>query len=566
MLFQAQDKGQEVTVATLRKHLIENENIAPEKIAIATGEQRELDALNLFDPACPVEFIVTVEALKEGWDCSFAYVLCSVANIGSATDIEQLLGRVLRMPYAQNRPNAALNRAYTHVSSTRFGEGARALTDTLVQKMGFEPDEAARLIEPRRRSVEGMDGQPDLFTRAPVMHETVDNTPDLSGLSPEVAAQVQVTAQPDGTLAVTVQGEISDELEQRLIAAASPNRRDAVRASVSRHRIMHRNSVAPVERGEKFPVPHLLLNVQGKLELAEEELILDLGEWTLNTCVAELDPAEFSIRETAERWEVDLRGEKVVYQHLDQNAQLDLGTLNLSWTDLQLSRWLENQCRRIDITQAVLLEFCRKIVSYLIEQRGLRLDTLLRFKYQLAKVIQQKIADYRKQAYARDYQTFLFSPESSVETDFVDGFAFEKRGYPAAWWYSGRYQFKNHFCGGVGELEDKGEEFDCAQLIDNLPQVRYWIRNLSGRPKTSFWLPTSTDRFYPDFVALLKDGRLLVVEYKGAVYATNDDSKEKRNIGELWAAKSGGKGLFLMAEKKNAQGKTIAEQVALVVE
>ena len=70
-----------------------------------------------------MEFIITVEALKEGWDCSFAYVLCSVANIGSATDIEQLLGRVLRMPYAKSRANETLNRAYTHVSSPRFGEG-----------------------------------------------------------------------------------------------------------------------------------------------------------------------------------------------------------------------------------------------------------------------------------------------------------------------------------------------------------------------------------------------------------------------------------------------------------
>jgi type III restriction enzyme len=94
--FQAQDKGQEVTVEVLKNYLIENENIPLERIAVATGEQRELDSINLFDPTCPVEFIITVEALKEGWDCSFAYVLCSVANISSATDIEQLLGRVLR--------------------------------------------------------------------------------------------------------------------------------------------------------------------------------------------------------------------------------------------------------------------------------------------------------------------------------------------------------------------------------------------------------------------------------------------------------------------------------------
>jgi type III restriction enzyme len=94
--FQAQDKGQEVTVEVLKNYLIENENIPLERIAVATGEQRELDSINLFDPTCPVEFIITVEALKEGWDCSFAYVLCSVANISSATDIEQLLGLVLR--------------------------------------------------------------------------------------------------------------------------------------------------------------------------------------------------------------------------------------------------------------------------------------------------------------------------------------------------------------------------------------------------------------------------------------------------------------------------------------
>jgi type III restriction enzyme len=159
VLFQAQDKGQEVTVEVLRQYLIENENIPAEKIAVATGEQRELDSINLFDPACKVDFIVTVEALKEGWDCSFAYVLCSVANIGSATDIEQLLGRVLRMPYAEERNQPALNRAYTHVSSPRFGEGAKALTDTLVEKMGFEPDEAAGVIEQRQATLPGLDTQ-----------------------------------------------------------------------------------------------------------------------------------------------------------------------------------------------------------------------------------------------------------------------------------------------------------------------------------------------------------------------------------------------------------------------
>jgi hypothetical protein len=214
----------------------------------------------------------------------------------------------------------------------------------------------------------------------------------------------------------------------------------------------------------------------------------------------------------------------------------------------------------------VLLEFCRKIVAYLTDTRHLAMNDLLRFKYPLAKAVQQKIDDYRRQAYAKDYQTFLFAPTAAVETRFSDGFSFGKRPYPAAWFYRGPYQFDKHFFGSarVGELDDKGgkgEEFLCAQLIDRLPQVKHWIRNLSGRPQTSFWLPTSTDRFYPDFVAELNDGRIVALEYKGAHLADTADTKEKRNIGQLWADKSNGKGLFLMAEKKNAQGQDLTQQI-----
>ena len=564
VLFQAQDKGQEVTVEVLKNHLIDNENIAQERIAIATGEQRELDAIDLFDQACPVEFIITVEALKEGWDCSFAYVLCSVANVGSATDIEQFLGRVLRMPYAESRSQEALNRAYAHVSSSRLGEGARNLADTLVQKMGFDPAEAAASMELRQAEIPGLDNP--LFDRTPVLLETVETAPDLSGLDAEIAERVKVETRPDGTVTVAVTGDIPDALEQRLAATVRPERQEALRASVHRHRIAYQNSVSPAERGEKFAVPRLFLNVQGELQLAEEELILDLGGWTLNDRAAELSPAEFSIQETAERWEIDLYGEKVGYKHLDQNIQLEIGLLKLNWTDLQLSRWLDRQCRQPDLTQPVLLEFCRKLVAYLVETRRLALNDLVRFKYPLAKAVQQKIAAHRREAYAKGYQDCLFGSQAQVETGFADGFAFDKRPYPAAQFYQGAYRFQKHFFGTVGELDSKGEEFECARTIDTLPQVKHWIRNLATRPQTSFWLPTCTDRFYPDFVAELQDGRILVIEYKGGHLADTQDTKEKRNIGQLWAGKSGGKGLFLMAEKRDAQGRDTRTQIMSAVD
>jgi type III restriction enzyme len=74
----------------------------------------------------------------------------------------------------------------------------------------------------------------------------------------------------------------------------------------------------------------------------------------------------------------------------------------------------------------------------------------------------------------------------------------------------------------------------------------------------------AADRFYPDFVAGLQDGCILVIEYKGEHLADTQDTKEKRNIGQLWAEKSGGKGLFLMAEKRDAQGRDTRAQILVL--
>lgn len=99
-----------------------------------------------------------------------------------------------------------------------------------------------------------------------------------------------------------------------------------------------------------------------------------------------------------------------------------------------------------------------------------------------------------------------------------------------------------------------------------MPQVRHWVRNLERQPDVSFWLPTSTDRFYPDFVAELTDGRLLVVEYKGGDRWSNDDSREKRDIGAVWAAASGGRCVFVMVTDAGTAGSSVAAQLRAAVE
>jgi type III restriction enzyme len=105
-------------------------------------------------------------------------------------------------------------------------------------------------------------------------------------------------------------------------------------------------------------------------------------------------------------------------------------------------------------------------------------------------------------------------------------FTFDPVRYPYNRPYQGRYIFQKHYYPVVGDLRAEGEEFECARYIDTMDEVEFWVRN-PERSRKGFSLQTSTDRFYPDFVCKLRDGRFLVIEYKGLVYASNDDSVEK---------------------------------------
>jgi type III restriction enzyme len=100
-------------------------------------------------------------------------------------------------------------------------------------------------------------------------------------------------------------------------------------------------------------------------------------------------------------------------------------------------------------------------------------------------------------------------------------------------------------------VKENDEAFQCVQAIDSLPIVKFWTRNGVRHPN-SFWLPTASDKFYSDFVALLDDGRMLVVECKGAHLADGADTNEKRLVGELWERQSQGRGRFIVVEKSVA--------------
>jgi superfamily II DNA or RNA helicase len=136
---------QRIHVKRIRDFLI-SEGIAEEEIAIKTGSQDQITGIDLYSSTCPIRHIITVSALKEGWDNYFAYVLISVANIGARVSVEQTIGRVLRLPRAKAKKNEELNVSYVFTSSKNFASAAKELENGLLAN-GYTRKDIKPLID-----------------------------------------------------------------------------------------------------------------------------------------------------------------------------------------------------------------------------------------------------------------------------------------------------------------------------------------------------------------------------------------------------------------------------------
>ncbi|MEW6407804.1 MAG: DEAD/DEAH box helicase family protein [Patescibacteria group bacterium] len=141
MLLQAEqevENSKKVYVDKIYKFLTEEAGIAPEEIAVQTSKRKELpDMKTLLSRGCPVRYIITVNALREGWDCPFAYVLVSVSHLGARLSVEQTIGRIMRLPNAEEKDDSALNSAYIFAATQNFGQTSEMVIKGL-QENGYE--------------------------------------------------------------------------------------------------------------------------------------------------------------------------------------------------------------------------------------------------------------------------------------------------------------------------------------------------------------------------------------------------------------------------------------------
>lgn len=117
----------------VKEYLI-SRNINPSEIAIKTSAQNDIEDVDLLSEDCPVRYIITKEALREGWDCPFAYVLGIIPNVNSDTGVTQLVGRILRQPYVKKTGVPELDESYVFFSRG----GIQSMVEKVIQGFKIE--------------------------------------------------------------------------------------------------------------------------------------------------------------------------------------------------------------------------------------------------------------------------------------------------------------------------------------------------------------------------------------------------------------------------------------------
>ena len=117
----------------VKEHLIKNLAVPEDHIRIQSSEEKGLAGENLTGGESQVRWIITRDALKEGWDCPFAYILALLDNTRANTALTQMAGRVLRQPQARQVATEAhpLNRCYIYLFNKKTTEAVQKVKESL---------------------------------------------------------------------------------------------------------------------------------------------------------------------------------------------------------------------------------------------------------------------------------------------------------------------------------------------------------------------------------------------------------------------------------------------------
>jgi type III restriction enzyme len=117
-----------------REYLLAKLGAKEEEIRLKTSENDELGDEDLLAASCPVRYIITKDALREGWDCPFAYALAILSRTTAHTSLTQMIGRVLRQPHAQLTHREPLDECYVFTFDQDVSEAVNGVRKGLQEE------------------------------------------------------------------------------------------------------------------------------------------------------------------------------------------------------------------------------------------------------------------------------------------------------------------------------------------------------------------------------------------------------------------------------------------------
>ena len=541
-LFQAQPKGKEdaTTFEKLRDKLVDA-GIPAEQIAIRTADVNELKNVELMSLSCPIRYIITVNALKEGWDCPFAYILASLANKTSQVDVEQILGRILRLPHTSQHTQSALNMSYVLTSSNDFNNTVAHIVKGL-NSAGFS-DKDYRIGESAKPQVPEQPAEqitlPDQ-QGCPEMEPPLETAEDdFSGLDGKSIgaelerrreqAQTPETAPKADTMldaAAEVEKAYTDAIQQTDNDPMMDNLPWEVRDKVKSFQVnpQFREDIETLQIPQFFLKVEQSLFTDGSFELLDKEMLAE--GFTLKGKAYDVDfaAADDEIREIDVR-EQDGGLPKVFKMESAEQRYFKEWFNNLPPESRvrQCKDMMFNQLNKLNMVDAAELRaYINRIVDDMDKAQLAAMEKApLGYAAKIRATIETLLEAHYRETFEKWLETerivckpSLRLPASIHPASHTDIYA--RSLYTAE-------------DGDMNKLEQK-----LIVELTALPNVRWWHRNIA---RQGFAI-NGFIKHFPDILIMTQSDKLICAETKGE-HLKNDDSREKIALGQAWRTAAG---------------------------
>ena len=544
-LFQAQPKGKEdaTTFEKLRDKLVDA-GIPAEQIAIRTADVNELKNTDLMSPDCPIRYIITVNALKEGWDCPFAYILASLANKTSQVDVEQILGRILRLPHTSQHTQSALNMSYVLTSSNDFNSTVAHIVKGL-NSAGFS-DKDYRIGEPAKPQIPEQSAEQTTLPDPQGASELESTEDDFAGLDGkligaelerrrEQAQTPEIAPKADTMLdaAAEVEKAYTDAIQQTGNDPVMDNLPWEVRDKVKSFQVnpQFREDIETLQIPQFFLKIEQSLFTDGSFELLDKEMLAE--GFTLKGKAYDIDfaAADDEIRE------IDVR---------EQDGGLPKVFKMESAEQRYFKEWFNNlppesrvrQCKDMMFHQlnklntvdaAELRAYINRIVD---DMDKAQLAAMEKAPLGYAAKIRAKIVTLLEAHYRETFDKWL-------ETERIvckPSFHLPASIHPASNTDIYARSLYTAEAGDMNKLEQK-----LIVELTALPNVRWWHRNIA---RQGFAI-NGFIKHYPDILIMTQSGKLICAETKGE-HLKNDGSRERIALGQAWSSHAGSQFRYYM--------------------